>query len=753
VAVSLQFGPDVIPLFLSNFIKLFGISGVYTVVQLNIGIKILTGLLLAMGFAPLSAHAARTQARLVLSTETARPGDTVMAGVHMKMDPGWHTYWRNSGQSGIPTSIEWELPKGVTAGEIKWPVPDKRIETDVATHSETITYGYEKDVVLLVPLKLAPDLPSGPLEIKAKVGWLECGENTCQPGKGSIQAKLAIGTESKPSKDAELIATWEKKLPKNGDLANARVRWEKPATGDTRPIILEWTSAPSTTEADFFPDSNDQFEVQPATENLPGEPGKIRLRATIKKLSGDWPKEISGLLVEQPKTEKLAYDVKLPVGDSGQVASVGAGSAASGSENPPPLWKVFLYAFIGGLILNVMPCVLPVIALKILGFVSEAKNEPHHVRKLGLVYTAGVLASFLVLALLVVALQSAGRSAGWGFQFGNPYFLIGMTTLVTLIALNLFGVFEITLGSSALTAATQLASKQGSAGAFFNGLLATVLATSCSAPFLGAAIGFAFALRSPAFIILILLTVGLGLAAPYLVLSWRPDWLKFLPKPGPWMQRFKVAMGFPMMAAAVWLCSLVAVHYGDRTWWMVMFLVFVAVAFWVYGEFVQRGSKRRGLAALASIVLLVVGYTYALESKLDWRDPLKETAGNSSPSRVVPKGLAWEKWSPEAVASARAAGHPVVVDFTATWCPTCNIAVKPSFESDAVQKKLKEVGAVALVADFSRQPQYITDELKRFGRSAVPFVLVYPRDPNAPPMTFDWVTPGTITEALDRAVR
>jgi thiol:disulfide interchange protein DsbD len=708
--------------------------------------KSLLGLLLATALAPFSAHGAHTQARLILSAETARPGDTVIAGIHLKMDPGWHTYWRNSGQSGMPTTVDWQLPKGVTVGEIQWPVPEKSPELELTT------YNYEKEVVLLVPLKLAPDLPPGPVEIKNKVSWLECN-TSCVPGSASVQATLTIGTESKPSKDADLIAEWQKKFPKSGDLAKARAWWEKAANGDLRPLILEWTSAPSTTEADFYPDSSEQFEVQPATEKLPSERGKIRLRAKVKKLSGDWPKQISGLLVEQPKTEKLAYDVKLAVGDSSEVPSVSAGSRASESGSALPVWKVFLYAFIGGLILNVMPCVLPVIALKILGFVSEAKNEPRHVRKLGLIYTAGVLASFLALALLVVAFQAAGKSAGWGFQFGNPYFLIGMTTLVTLIALNLFGVFEITLGSGTLTAATQLASKHGALGAFFNGLLATVLATSCSAPFLGAAIGFAFALKSSVFIILILLTVGIGLAVPYLVLSWRPDWLKFLPKPGPWMQRFKVAMGFPMMAAAVWLCSLVAEHYGDRTWWMVMFLVFVAVAFWVYGEFVQRGTKRRGLAGAISVVLLIIGYTYALESKLEWRAPIKETVGNSGPSKVVPKGLAWQKWSPEAVASARAAGHPVVVDFTATWCPTCNLAVKPTFESDAVQKKLKEVGAVALVADYTHQPQYITDELNRFGRSAVPFVLVYPRDPNESPIPFDWVTQGGIVDALERAVR
>src|ERR1051326_8845870 len=706
--------------------------------------KAVFGLLLAM--ATLSARAAaHTHARLVLAAETARPGDTVMAGVHLHMDAGWHTYWRNAGQSGIPTSNKWELPKGVTVGEIQWPVPEKSPDTDITT------YIYENDVVLLVPLKLAHDLPPGPLEIKDKIDWLECAK-ICVPGKTNVQATLTIGTETKPSQDAELIATWQKNLPKNGDAAKARAWWEKAATGDVRPIILEWTSAASVTEADFYPDSSDQFEVQPATEKLPSEPGKIRLRAKVKKISGDWPKQISGLLVEQPKSEKLAYGVKLSVGDSEQISKPTASAATPETSSAPPMWRIFLYAFIGGLILNVMPCVLPVIALKILGFVSEAKNEPDHVRKLGLTYTAGVLVSFLVLGLLVVALQAAGKSAGWGFQFGNPYFLIGMTTLVTLIALNLFGVFEITLGSGTLTAATQLASKQGAAGAFFNGLLATVLATSCSAPFLGAAIGFAFALKSAALMILILLTVGIGLSVPYLVLSWRPDWLKFLPKPGPWMQRFKVAMGFPMIAAAVWLCSLVAEHYGDRAWWMVMFLIFVALAFWVYGEFVQRGSTRRGLAIAVSVVLLVVGYSYALESKLEWRAPIKESAGNSGSSKVAPKGLAWEKWSPEAVAAARAEGRPVVVDFTAKWCPTCNTIVKPSFESESVQKRLKEVNAVALVADYPRFPQDITDELQHFQRAAVPLVLVYPKKPDEPPMVFDLVRPATILDALDRAV-
>ncbi|HSU56314.1 MAG TPA: thioredoxin family protein, partial [Candidatus Dormibacteraeota bacterium] len=490
--------------------------------------------------------------------------------------------------------------------------------------------------------------------------------------------------------------------------------------------------------------------VQPQTEKLSSEPGVIRLRATVKKLQGDWPTEVSGLLVEQTDNRQ-AFEARLPIASNGPTLALPG--SATGASSPPrtrSLWTMLLYAFLGGLILNVMPCVLPVIALKILGFVGEARNEPGRVRKLGLIYTAGVLSSFLVLALVVVLL-----GAGWGFQFGNPYFLIAMTTLVTLIALNLFGVFEVTLSSGALTAASQLASKQGAAGAFFNGLLTTVLATSCSAPFLAAAVGFASALKNPLVAMLVMLTVGIGLAAPYLILSWQPSWLRFLPKPGAWMERFKVAMGFPMAAAAIWLCSLVRVFYADRAWWLAMFLVFVAVAAWIFGEFIQRGTKRRGLAALACLIILAAGYAYPLEKQMDWRKPLDDSAAAaSSTPRVAPRGGDWQSWSPGAIAAAQAAGRPVVVDFTATWCPTCNTIVKPSFESDSVQKKLKEVNAVTLVADFSTRPKAIAEELKRFDRAgSVPLVLVYPAKPDAPPELFDIVTPGTIVNALDSAVR
>jgi thiol:disulfide interchange protein len=383
--------------------------------------------------------------------------------------------------------------------------------------------------------------------------------------------------------------------------------------------------------------------------------------------------------------------------------------------------------------------------------VNQAKSDSRQVRKYGLVFTLGVLSSFLLFAAIVLAFRAAGVSVGWGFQFKYPYFVVTMTVLVVLIALNLFGVFEVTAGGRAMNTAATLSSKHDAAGAFFNGLFATLLATPCSAPIMAGAIGFALAQNGPT-LVLILLTVGAGLAAPYLVLSWQPAWLKFVPKPGLWMERFKVAMGFPMLAAGVWLCSLLTIHYGERAWWLAVFLVFVAVAAWVYGEFVQRGQKHRGIAGAIALAILVAGYAYALEAELQWRKPLQGGAQAAAP-KENPRGLEWQPWSPQAIADARAEGRPVLVDFTAKWCLTCNTVVKPTLESASVQKKLKETNAVLLLANYTLQPPDMTAELKRFGRAAVPLVVIYPRNPTAPPMVFDWVTRDGLVNALKLAAK
>jgi thiol:disulfide interchange protein len=730
--------------------------------------------------AAITVSAAHTQVRLILSADPARPGDTVWAGVEMKMEPGWHTYWKNPGDAGMATKIEWQLPPGVSAGDIQWPLPEKLPPLEVTT------YGYNDEVVLLVPLKLAADLKPGPLELKAKVSWLECKE-ACLPGSDSVEATLNIGAKTKPSADATLIEVWRGIVPKSFTNLSAHAWWETSASNDTRRLIIEWMESPNGPStisekrepadiADFFPEASDQFEIQPATKRIFADSLGFRIRKDVKKYSGDWPKEVSGVILLSGKLDTRgsvetwnwvkSFDVKLPVGDkapAGETISAqtspenGTGfQSVQTGETPAlssqPLLRMLLYAFIGGLILNIMPCVLPVIALKILGFVGESRSDPRHVRKLGLVYALGVLVSFLVLAAIVIGVKSAGRHAGWGMQFGSPVFVVGLTTLVMLVALNLFGVFEVTLSGRTLDAAGGLASKHGPAGAFFNGVLATVLATPCTAPFLSIALGFAFAQKAPV-ILLVFLAVGVGLAAPYVVLSWNPAWLKFLPRPGAWMEKFKIAMGFPMLATAVWLFNLAAGSYGKSVLWLGVFLVVVAFAAWIFGEFVQRGRTRKGPALVIVLILLVGGYAYALESQLRWREPLAE-ANRTGSLQESPDGINWQRWSSDAVAKARADGHPVLVDFTADWCLTCQVNKKTSIEIPSVRAKLKSMDAVALLGDYTRFPDNITTELNHFSRAGVPLVLVYPKDPAAPPIVLpEILTPGIMLNALDRAAR
>ena len=691
-----------------------------------------------------------THSWLILSAEAARPGEQVMAGLHLKIDPGWHTFWRNPGPIATPTTLELRVPSDISAGEVQWPVPTKHVDRDETINFVSVSYIYENEAVLLAPLTISTNAKPGTVKLRAKFSWQECEKVCVAPTDIDLEANLEIGNESRASVDAVLIAGWQSRMPRRDPNLAIRGVWQKAnGPGDTRQAIIEWSSSKPDAPADFFPEDSKSCELQPETKKLAAASGKSRLRIELKKSSGDWPSKLSGVLVEGQGTASVGYEVTIPMTEAEGVVTNGDVVLPRGE---PSFLQMLLYAFLGGLILNVMPCVLPVIALKILGFVQDAHNEPGRVRKLGIVYSGGVLVSFAALALLTLALKAAGHAAGWGFQFGNPYFIVVMAVLVTLIALNLFGVFEITLSSRALTAANELASRGGVSGAFFNGFLATVLATSCAAPLLAPAIGFASSLKSPALLLLFWLTVGIGLASPYLLLSFQPGWLRFLPKPGPWMNRFKVAMGFPMLGAAVWLYSLAVVHYGDRSWWIAAFLVFVSVAAWVYGEFVQRGSKHRAFALAIIVLLLASGYLFALERQLDWRKPLSAAAAKTPSRGVHPRGLEWQPWSPEAVAAARASSRPVVVDFTATWCPTCNTFVKPAFESAKVQRKLREVNAACLVADYSVLPNpAIQKELEYFKRDGVPLVLVYPRTPEAPPMVFDLPSASTLVKALDQA--
>ncbi|MBI3881535.1 MAG: thioredoxin family protein [Verrucomicrobia bacterium] len=693
-------------------------------------------LLLALATPALAAN--KTSVRLLLAVESAKPGDTVLAGIHLKMEPKWHTYWRNSGDSGMPTTVKWTLPKGITAGEIEWPLPEKFVVADQTT------YAYHDEVVLVVPLKIPPDAPTGLMELHARVAWLEC-EVQCVQGKTEVAATLNIAGETRPSADAALIEKFRALVPVPNVAPVARAGWAGAAKGDSRPLIITTDGAAG--DVDFFPYGTDASEVAALTEKI--APGQIR--KLVKKSSGDWPATLTGVLVQR------ADAARAPVAHEVQLAVAATAPTGVGGETPPgaspvderSLVLMLAFAFIGGLILNVMPCVLPVIALKVLGFVQQSKSSPGSVRKHGLIYMVGVLCSFLVLAGVVVGVQQAGKLASWGMQFGNPKFIVAMVVLVTLVALNLFGLFEIILGGRAMGAATELSGKEGNAGAFFNGVLATALATPCTAPFLGAALGFAFA-QPPVVVVLMFLVIGLGLALPYVLLSFMPQLFVFLPRPGAWMEKFKIAMGFPMLATAAWLAFDVgAAHFGRQVFWLGIFLVLLAMAAWVWGEFVQRGRKHKGWAMFISVALLISGYVFILEKQLHWRAPAPVRAGGIE---QTPGGIAWEPWSAETVAKARGEGRVVLVDFTADWCVTCQANKKTSLEIPSVQAKLKALNAVSLLGDYTLTPDVMTAELKKFGRAGVPMVLIYPRDASKPPILLpELLTPGIVLDALEQA--
>ena len=697
-----------------------------------------------------SARAAHTTADLFLAADTATPGTTVLAGIQMEMEPGWHTYWKNPGESGQATEIKWTLPPGVTAGEIQWPLPNK------LPPAEVTTYGYEGKIILLVPLTLASNVSAGPVEITAKVSWLECKE-ACVPAKATLQATLQVGQETKPSASVELITAAKKNLPQPQSNLQLQAWWESPATNDSRSLIMTWSTAqlggtgtPDSSSppggSDFYPAASEKFELQPGFENLATSTATVQWRKSVKKFEGEWPKEISGLLVFGTNETRTGVAATFPISEIIPLPNPAATTTAPAQS----LWLMLLYAFIGGLILNIMPCVLPVIALKILGFVSESKSSPARVRALGGIYALGVLCSFLTLATLVIAVKAAGHQAGWGMQFGNPVFLVCLSTLVTLVALNLFGIFEVTLGGSAMNAAGNLSQKSGATGAFFNGVLATILATPCTAPYLSGALGFAFS-QPPGIIILVFLTVGLGLASPYILLSWNPAWLKFLPRPGAWMEKFKIGMGFPMLATVVWLCYIARTSYGDNIFWLVGFLVVVAFAAWIYGEFFQRGRRGKLAAAIITGLLFAGGYVFILEKQLNWRAPVFETKSPGSLKESA-DGIDWQPWSPAAVASARAAGKIVFVDFTADWCLTCQFNKRTSIEITEVREKLKSLNAVSLIGDYTHFAPAITAELARFNRAGVPLVVVFPKNPATPPLVLpEILRPGIVLEALQQA--
>jgi thiol:disulfide interchange protein DsbD len=684
-------------------------------------------ILLTLSGPALAQSGAETKVTLLVQNLVAPPDSTVLVAVQMEMPAEWHTYWSNPSDGnvgGVATSVRWELPAGITAGPIQWPIPHKISEQDGHV------YAYEGRVALIVPLSIASNAPAGLATLKARVSWLEC-KTACVKGTSDVSATLQIGPASVPSTDAGSIAQYERLLPEPQRFP-VQLQWITGKDPNQRTIRLSFSAREGVW--DFYPEVAKDITFDKSVEGRPSNEQKVLVSKDATSSTGIWPDQISGLLVKNGPDGHAtsAYRVQGRV-STGKVLDRVTDAVP---ELAPSFAKLLFFAFLGGLILNIMPCVLPVIALKILSFVKQGQESASRIRKLGLMYGVGVLASFAVLAGVMISLSLANRSVHQGVLFQSSTFLVIMAILVVLISLNLFGVFEVTFDTSNLDGASTLARKEGYTGAFFNGVLATALATPCSAPFLSLSLGFALQPgQKPSVTLLMYLMAGVGLALPYVILCFQPRWLKLLPKPGNWMVRFKVLMGFPMLATAVWLFLLAGNHYDKESMlWLGLFLIVVALAAWMFGEFVQRGTTLRKLSGLLVAALVLGGYVWMLESEADWRHPPTRSATPSVGNRAPGKHkIPWGVWSPEAVKAARSEGHPVFVDFTADYCTTCHQNTRFAIEVPAVMAKLQLIGAVTLLGDFSLDDPLIAAELRTYRRSGVPLVLVYSINADEPP--------------------
>ena len=688
------------------------------------------------GFLVAQVH---TDVQLQIEAREVRPGDTVLAGVRLKMEPEWHVYWRNPGDSGSEIKLDWTLPEGVTAGAILWPVPEKFTEAGFAT------FVYFREVTLLVPLTVSSSAVYGDRDLRVKVRWQEC-KKECIQANTNLTTRISVGATRRDEADSKGLTAARTALPTQAESGLVRAYWDGEGTSELRPFVVEVKDLGAN---DFFPFKAKGFSEAAKTETLPPRDGWVRFKKSAVPIDGAWPTEVAGLVINASAAgARTGREARVPIEISGPSTGSGNREGPTASTIPATM-TVLLFqlmsAFIGGLLLNIMPCVLPVLALKVLGFVNQAREAPGRVRQMGLIYGLGVMVSFLVLAGVAISIQHAGHFANWNAPFQNPIFRVIITTLITLVALNLFGLFEVTLDRHTTETAFIFASKEGASGAFFNGVLAAVLATPCTAPFLAPAV--AFALSQPAWVILLFFAaIGAGLASPFVLLCWNPAWLKWMPRPGGWMVRFKHAMGFPMLATAVWLFWATATRMGENgVLWLGLFLVVVAAAVWVWGEFVQRSTRRQGWGMAVSVALMAAGYFGLLEKQLDWRTPAAARKRSA---------LAWGTWSPAALAEARKGGRPVLVDFTADTCLNCKVNKATSINTAGTIAKIKAVNATLLEGDFTDEDAAIAAELRRFGRNGVPLVLVYPRNPALEPRVLPLtLTPSIVQEALDWAAR
>jgi thiol:disulfide interchange protein/DsbC/DsbD-like thiol-disulfide interchange protein len=701
-----------------------------------------------------SADVAHLHVQMVVPSTSLNRGESAKAGLYFKMEPGWHVYWKNAGDSGEPPHTKWTLPEGISAGPLQFPAPQR------LPLGPLMDFGYEKEVLFPFELKVAPNAHPGAATLHAKIDWLVCRE-VCIPGKAELEVTRTVADHSGKSGTVEPDATLYSRLI--GGLPQPQPAGFKAMLQPT-PTGLRLTvqTGEKETQAVFFPGDQDVLS-NPAPQKLtPTSKGLILDLTKDPNLAAN-PVQLKGVL---ELSRGRAFEIIAPSGagtlagstpspsaaessaaaatspsvpsspqPAGAVGSQGSESTPSLPQPPVPgLARIVGLAFLGGLILNLMPCVFPVLFIKGLALVQSGNEERHELRKHGLVYTAGILVSFWVLVAVLLSLRAAGAHLGWGFQFQSPVFLSLMAALLFFLGLSLAGQFEI--GYSLTSAGGSLAAKQGYTGSFFTGVLAVVVATPCTAPFMGAAIGYALA--QPAAVTFAVFTaLALGLAAPYAALTFQPAWTRILPRPGAWMEVLRQAISIPIFATVIWLAWVLAQAYGASVLAALLAgLLLLAIAGWFLG----RWPARRWATGVAATLMLGVIALSVFAAKGLVVQP------SNSASRQSQNG--WEPWSAAAVARYQAEGRPVFVDFTASWCLSCQVNERIALTQPQVRKAFADANVALLRADWTEHDEAIEKALNSLGRSGVPAYALYAPGKAAPRLLPEVLTPGIVTSAV-----
>ncbi|TAJ64689.1 MAG: thiol:disulfide interchange protein [Brevundimonas sp.] len=685
----------------------------------------------------------RIEAELVPMSAWAAPGSTAVVAVKQTIKPGWHTYWRNPGDSGGATALTWTLPQGVRAGDIVWAIPERQ------RLSGLMNYGYSGEVWLPVPIEVPATARAGTvLPLTVEASFFVCSAEMCVPEDLTLRLDLPIREGAAPldRRHGAAITAVLENAPRPAGI-EAQIAAENGA------LILAAVGGPLAGRdpgpSYFFPFEKgiiDHAAVQTGAWGPQGLTLTLRPGGDVRAAGLAGP--VEGVLV----TAHGAWEIRAEPGAAPAGAS-GSGALAAAAEGAPPpeaagasnlagFAQALLFAVLGGLILNLMPCVFPILAMKAASLAASA-HDARHARRDGLAFLAGVLTTFVLLAGALLALRAAGEAVGWGFQLQSPPVTAGLALLMLAVALNLSGVFHVGGGLQG-AGSGPLARLPGGLGAFFTGALAVIVAAPCTAPFMAFALGAALVMPWP-MALLVFLGLGFGLALPFVAVSLTPGLLTRLPRPGPWMERLKGLLAFPMYATALWLAWVFSRQTGAEALGLLFVAgLLLALGVWLIGGGqTERGFGRRGVFHLTAGVaaLLLAGAALILAARV----PAAETGAVVSEPGAGPASA---PWSATAVAAAQAEGRPVLVNFTADWCVTCKINERTSLTSPVVRAAMERANAVYLVGDWTRRDDAITAELQRHGRSGVPLYLLYQPGSSEPRVLPQLLTEGVVVEAL-----